>query len=138
MGCVENELCHPKCKQNVRNKPLIYINITFGNNNLVIIFIVIPRQEKLWGWCCVQRSLWPVSEQKQSAESSPPLHSSSEDTDRERLRGGGGGGAPLESSLVPERGSSDAVPKMDWMVKLEIGPDEHLLPLSSALLILAS
>lgn len=78
-----------------------------------------------------------MSEQKQSAESSPPLHSSSEDTDSERLRGGGGGG-PLESSLVPERGASDGVPKIDWMVKLEIGPDEHLLPLSSALLILAA
>lgn len=77
-----------------------------------------------------------MSEQKQSAESSPPLHSSSEDTDSERLRGAGG--APLESSLVPERGASDGVPKIDWMVKLEIGPDEHLLPLSSALLILAS
>lgn len=76
-----------------------------------------------------------MSEQKQSAESSPPLHSSSEDTDSERLRGGSG---PLESSLVPERGASDGVPKIDWMVKLEIGPDEHLLPLSSALLILAS
>lgn len=76
-----------------------------------------------------------MSEQKQSAESSPPLHSSSEDTDSERLRGGGG---PLEISLVPERGASDGVPKIDWMVKLEIGPDEHLLPLSSALLILAS
>lgn len=76
-----------------------------------------------------------MSEQKQSAESSPPLHSSSEDTDSERLRGGGG---PLESSLVPERAASDCVPKIDWMVKLEIGPDEHLLPLSSALLILAS
>lgn len=82
-----------------------------------------------------------MSEQKQSAESSPPLHSSSEDTDSERLRGGGGGGGgggPLESSFVPERGASDGVPRMDWMVKLEIGPDEHLLPLSSALLILAS
>lgn len=77
-----------------------------------------------------------MSEQKQSAESSPPLHSSSEDTDRERLRGAGGG--TLESSLVPERGASDGVPKIDWMVKLEIGPDEHLLPLSPALLILAS
>lgn len=76
-----------------------------------------------------------MSEQKQSAESSPPLHSSSEDTDSERLRGCGG---PLESSLFPERGASDGVPKIDWMVKLEIGPDEHLLPLSSALLILAS
>lgn len=76
-----------------------------------------------------------MSEQKQSAESSPPLHSSSEDTDSERLRGGGG---TLERSLVPERGASDGVPKIDWMVKLEIGPDEHLLPLSSALLILAS
>lgn len=76
-----------------------------------------------------------MSEQKQSAESSPPLHSS-EDTDRERLRGGGSG--PLESSLFPERGASDGVPKIDWMVKLEIGPDEHLLPLSSATLILAS
>lgn len=81
-------------------------------------------------------SLWPVSEQKQSAESSPPLQSSSDDTDSDRLRGAGGG--PLESSLVPERGSSDGVPKIDWIVKLEIGPDEHLLPLSSALLILAS
>lgn len=70
-----------------------------------------------------------MSEQKQSAESSPPLHSSSDDTDSERLRGAGGG--PLESS-------SDGVPKIDWIVKLEIGPDEHLLPLSSALLILAS
>lgn len=83
-----------------------------------------------------------MSEQKQSAESSPPLHSSSEDTDSERLLGGGGGGGggggPLESSFVPERGASDCVPRMDWMVKLEIGPDEHLLPLSSALLILAS
>lgn len=76
-----------------------------------------------------------MSEQKQSPESSPPLHSSSEDTDSERRRGGGG---PLESSLVPERGASDGVPKIDWMVKLEIGPDEHLFPLSSALLILAS
>lgn len=80
-----------------------------------------------------------MSEQKQSAESSPPLHSSSEDTDRERLRGGGGGGGgALESSLVPGRGASDGVPRIDWMVKLEIGPDEHLLPLSPALLILAS
>lgn len=77
-----------------------------------------------------------MSEQKQSAESSPPLHSSSEDTDSERLRAAGD--SPLESSLVPERGASADVPKIDWMVKLEIGPDEHLLPLSSALLILAS
>lgn len=87
-----------------------------------------------------------MSEQKQSAESSPPLHSSSEDTDSERLLGGcgsgsgSGSGGPLESSLDAERGASDGgVPKMDWMVKLEIGPDEHLLlPLSSALLILDS
>ncbi|TNN63352.1 hypothetical protein EYF80_026454 [Liparis tanakae] len=95
------------------------------------------EERKLWAWFRVHGSLWPVSEQKQSAESSPPLHSSSEDTDRERLRADGGGG-PFASSLLTERGGSDGVPRIDWMVKLEIGPDEHLLPLSSALLILAS
>ena len=105
-----------------------------------MIYKFLPKHEKLCVGCCVHGSLWPVSEQKQSAdESSPPLHSSSEDTDRERLRGGGR--SPLEeSSLVPERGDSErgAVPKIDWMVKLEIGAAEHLLPLSSLLLILAS
>jgi hypothetical protein len=88
----------------------------------------------------VHGSLWPVSEQKQSAESSPALHSSSEDTDRERLRDGGPA-RPLESSLVPAvRDDSDGLllPRIDWMVKLEIGPEEHLFPLSSVLLILAS
>lgn len=73
----------------------------------------------------------PGSEQKQS---SPPLHSSSDDTERVRFLGCGG----LQLSFPAERALSDGVPNIDWMVKLEIGAGEHLLPLSSELLILAS
>lgn len=81
----------------------------------------LPRQEKLIGWWRLQGSGSPVSEQQQSPESSAPLHSSSEDTDSARFRTAPAGLCSFASL---------AVPRIDWMVKLERGAAEHLLPLS--------
>lgn len=109
--------------------------ITFHAQHKLHSVIYSPKHEKLSGWCWLHGSLWPGSEQKQSAESSPPLHSSSEETESKRVLASC---SPLEVSFAPDRGFSDDLPNIDWIVKVEIGAEEHLLPLSSVVLILDS